>query len=69
MKCKNLQDVQDMLNRLGQITTGTQQIVLAASFAAADLWTKQTPENEDTAELRRQLISLNAKGVWDFDRE
>lgn len=65
MKCKNLKDIREMLMRLGKhVPESTHQMTLIASFAAADLWMNKTPENSDTEELRRQLISLDATGFW-----
>lgn len=69
MQCKNLKDVRELLVRLSKNKEGMREaashsVSLMASFVAAELWLTKAPESDDTQELRRQLKSLNEKGVW-----
>jgi hypothetical protein len=41
-------------------------VVRTAERIALALWVRQIPEDENTAELRRQLIHLWEDGQWDF---
>lgn len=61
----------ELLIRLGAEETSMEalSIVRVADFMAAQLWIERAPDNDDTRELRRQLVHLEEKGRFDYEPE
>jgi hypothetical protein len=65
-KCENISDLQKLLMSLGATKEFVDHVNIcqAAEKVALDLWLNRVDENEETKELRRQLLHLHRTGVW-----
>jgi hypothetical protein len=68
MRLKSSVDLERLLNRLGTPTVVIRSMNFpeAAKFTATQCWLRRSPEDEDTAELRRQLLFLHEHGSFDY---